>query len=190
MTRPTVRSAQAAHPRVGGENARYVSPQASSDGSSPRGRGKPDIHGSANCRARLIPAWAGKTPADSPLRAQSGAHPRVGGENSSQYGTTCQARGSAPRGRGKLLVHAPGWCIRGLIPAWAGKTPAARCPTTRNRAHPRVGGENVSPFRVLLIGRGSSPRGRGKPPRGCHRPGARRLIPAWAGKTARSSSAQ
>ena len=93
-------------------------------------------------------------------------------------------RGSSPRGRGKLLrghlvvggraahprvggenqrktARAVG--CRGLIPAWAGKTPGDTHLHGDGRAHPRVGGEN---FRG-----GGDLRFRG------------RLIPAWAGKT-------
>ena len=71
-------------------------------------------------------------------------------------------------------------------------------------AHPRVGGENVREMRFLTPDEGSSPRGRGKPrrkpgnalrggssprgrgkrPRRNARRHRRRLIPAWAGKTA------
>ena len=74
---------------------------------------------------------------------------------------------------------------RGLIPARAGKTLATTNNTLPVEAHPRAGGENLQDIFDLVSAAGSSPRGRGKPPRGCHRPGARRLIPARAGKTCR-----
>ena len=97
--------------------------------------------------------------------------------------TNAHAWGSSPRGRGK-----PGcWQLhkqyRGLIPAWAGKTPRRSPPRTQRRAHPRVGGENFAKSLPAFCPMGSSPRGRGKP---CRLPAAfsiRRLIPAWAGKT-------
>ena len=50
-----------AHPRVGGENAPIVSVLPFSQGSSPRGRGKPQQLVSNGQLGRLIPAWAGKT---------------------------------------------------------------------------------------------------------------------------------
>ena len=51
-----------AHPRVGGENQDENIINLSKQGSSPRGRGKLPIDCHAGCHARLIPAWAGKTP--------------------------------------------------------------------------------------------------------------------------------
>ena len=91
--------------------------------------------------------------------------------------------GSSPRGRGKLFTKVPVPAIMGLIPAWAGKTDWRTFESMRRRAHPRVGGENLSRPRGWGKSPGSSPRGRGKPHgarSGIPRDG---LIPAWAGKT-------
>ena len=93
-------------------------------------------------------------------------------------------RGSSPRGRGKPSVRLRKCTPRGLIPAWAGKTKAARLCAKNDRAHPRVGGENSSHALATSSASGSSPRGRGKRRRHRRRGGARGLIPAWAGKTA------
>ena len=93
------------------------------------------------------------------------------------------APGSSPRGRGKhqrWQLHAD---HRGLIPAWAGKTSTRRPTSVRARAHPRVGGENVRVAAKRRAKTGSSPRGRGKRDGRPERLRARRLIPAWAGKT-------
>ena len=79
--RLTVRSARAAHPRVGGENAKNVAIPALQDGSSPRGRGKRVVSTYYQLRFRLIPAWAGKTSLRGTRAAGRAAHPRVGGEN-------------------------------------------------------------------------------------------------------------
>ena len=70
-----------AHPRVGGENRGNTGKARASTGSSPRGRGKPDEWEAFVELGRLIPAWAGKTLIVAPVRTESGAHPRVGGEN-------------------------------------------------------------------------------------------------------------
>ena len=51
-----------AHPRAGGENRMRVSNRTATDGSSPRGRGKPPGHLVLGQPHRLIPARAGKTP--------------------------------------------------------------------------------------------------------------------------------
>ena len=152
-------------------------------GSSPRGRGKPRSRANAPELSGLIPAWAGKTPNPTSRSRPRRAHPRVGGENSGGATGLGTSPGSSPRGRGKPVMLGAVVRCRGLIPAWAGKTPPApeggpACP-----AHPRVGGENL----WLQMGRarwqGSSPRGRGKHSLRVLDPTQCRLIPAWAGKT-------
>ena len=153
-------------------------------GSSPRGRGKPQELPNLLDDLGLIPAWAGKTGAGGRGCPPSRAHPRVGGENGPCGEQTRSTLGSSPRGRGKRGLSVPRSPGEGLIPAWAGKTTRRHARAPHLRAHPRVGGENISsPITGRAI-RGSSPRGRGK--RGA-RPRTRRLsglIPAWAGKTA------
>ena len=113
------------------------------------------------------------------------AHPRVGGENGTCSGSRPGVPGSSPRGRGKHALAVARLDSAGLIPAWAGKTRPGRRPPGLSRAHPRVGGENVIGTFVAGFKTGSSPRGRGKREGARLRPGSRRLIPAWAGKTAR-----
>ena len=73
--------------------------------------------------------------------------------------------------------------MRGLIPAWAGKTCAWMSSRIRPKAHPRVGGENLGGSVDVIEPLGSSPRGRGKRETPAWRWCRCRLIPAWAGKT-------
>ena len=134
-----------AHPRVGGENSLARLEIQSSEGSSPRGRGKQISVSAGWEKIGLIPAWAGKTSTPMNTWRSGRAHPRVGGENGPSPGMVPRVVGSSPRGRGKLgirVFRVPFWR---LIPAWAGKT---QYWTTRGaiaRAHPRVGGENCDP---------------------------------------------
>ena len=72
---------------------------------------------------------------------------------------------------------------RGLIPAWAGKTPGLARRRGYTPAHPRVGGENEHEIPGRETPVGSSPRGRGKRGPGRGGGGGWGLIPAWAGKT-------
>ena len=133
-----------AHPRVCGENPRSRGYARSSDGSSPRVRGKRRAPGSGGDPPRLIPACAGKTaqPRIEPRRFQ--AHPRVCGENDQINNGTAPRPGSSPRVRGKPVQrHAAREDCR-LIPACAGKTPATRTVWRGPKAHPRVCGENTS----------------------------------------------
>ena len=121
--RPTRQvSPRSAHPRVGGENVRDLGNEGECVGSSPRGRGKRNLHRRDHGPDRLIPAWAGKTLRTILWPRIPGAHPRVGGENSRPDRVHSPSRGSSPRGRGKRIHLCIGVCMAGLIPAWAGKT--------------------------------------------------------------------
>ena len=112
----------AAHPRVGGENAKGAGNALLGAGSSPRGRGKlgplPDAHHGRG----LIPAWAGKTVSAGKTQCPKPAHPRVGGENPHPVVVAGAGWGSSPRGRGKHSGVLNEFAHARLIPAWAGKT--------------------------------------------------------------------
>ena len=172
-----------AHPRVGGENTKTRMSPGLTVGSSPRGRGKHFALIDVLFEERLIPAWAGKTILSPGLNCAHRAHPRVGGENGQGDGLSAVARGSSPRGRGKLVVVVLGVVEFRLIPAWAGKTALVPVPKARSRAHPRVGGENGLSSIKQTTKVGSSPRGRGKQIKSLPYAEGIGLIPAWAGKT-------
>ena len=72
----------------------------------------------------------------------------------------------------------------GLIPACAGKTPNRPTRPRRDKAHPRVCGENGLTQAPLADGVGSSPRVRGKRTHVVRLEEFAGLIPACAGKTA------
>ncbi len=132
---------------------------------------------------RLIPAHAGKTCGGRTRRRQAAAHPRSRGENMTIATDLKVSLGSSPLTRGKLRhqqIAAPGGR---LIPAHAGKTPAARQSRAETAAHPRSRGENL--WETLPNGgrRGSSPLTRGKRKQRAARRVLRGLIPAHAGKT-------
>ena len=177
-----------AHPRVGGENQGFYQSVTPEEGSSPRGRGKPDQQRRGLDPHRLIPAWAGKTEPSSARVSPRAAHPRVGGENSSARIAPSAGGGSSPRGRGKPTPPPPSAPAPRLIPAWAGKTLSDQSDSRRARAHPRVGGENPVGMPGWPVATGSSPRGRGKPVCAACPRRRRGLIPAWAGKTIPASS--
>ena len=172
-----------AHPRVCGENWPTETRSASTDGSSPRVRGKLRRRRPIHERLRLIPACAGKTRAASARGVRPTAHPRVCGENGERDCVLAGLTGSSPRVRGKLRARVHGHAQAGLIPACAGKTASRVFWTMYPWAHPRVCGENASFSCLTASTSGSSPRVRGKRSSagqlGC-RGG---LIPACAGKT-------
>ncbi|EFW09860.1 hypothetical protein HMPREF9005_1166, partial [Actinomyces sp. oral taxon 178 str. F0338] len=133
-----------AHPRVCGENQAAAHGRDAVGGSSPRVRGKRDMLRSLMPRFRLIPACAGKTLDGAQEVGETGAHPRVCGENVLVSGGEWVAAGSSPRVRGKHPLDAGGAASAGLIPACAGKTRRALWPWGWTTAHPRVCGENVA----------------------------------------------
>ena len=172
-----------AHPRGGGENRAKQVDVHGGFGSSPRGRGKPEILGVCDDGYRLIPAGAGKTKGRLPYAAVRQAHPRGGGENQDENIINLSKQGSSPRGRGKQAATDLPVVANGLIPAGAGKTGGGLFADFGHGAHPRGGGENrVKRTRPPLRG-GSSPRGRGKPWRRGYGWPPIGLIPAGAGKT-------
>ena len=138
----------------------------------------------------LIPACAGKTLKVGLKKGNSGAHPRVCGENLTAKRVSALSIGSSPRVRGKLFSNRVCKALCRLIPACAGKTCSLQMWQIACSAHPRVCGENVSNTRSACASSGSSPRVRGKRPPASRvhaRPG---LIPACAGKTSATFSAQ
>ena len=179
--------ARAAHPRSRGENVFFVSPARAANGSSPLTRGKPDALPHAGGCERLIPAHAGKTGPQADRPDRLGAHPRSRGENFGVEEDSGLIDGSSPLTRGKRRMTTMSAGPTRLIPAHAGKTPAARRLRTARRAHPRSRGENPMRFGKTDIITGSSPLTRGKPHHRRQSARHRRLIPAHAGKTRRHS---
>ena len=122
------------------------------------------------------------------LRVDHWAHPRVCGEN---LLAVCMSRvwlGSSPRVRGKPARRPHRGHRPRLIPACAGKTFSRTTKSSGAWAHPRVCGENEIAVLVHGCVPGSSPRVRGKRDLGALLPAPARLIPACAGKTARTCS--
>ena len=155
-------------------------------GSSPRGRGKHHRGPHRRGGERLIPARAGKTPRVATPQVNHPAHPRAGGENHARRIFNLWLGGSSPRGRGKRDVCARQMPAVRLIPARAGKTTTLLGTLAASRAHPRAGGENLPDLQKLVIGYGSSPRGRGKLDVAQLLADGIGLIPARAGKTFRA----
>ena len=172
-----------AHPRVCGENRAVAWTMFSTNGSSPRVRGKPFSKFAEILVPRLIPACAGKTKRRYQRPVNSRAHPRVCGENRVLPKNLLSPSGSSPRVRGKREERFSDTCREGLIPACAGKTMTRSTWITHMVAHPRVCGENEHCVLVGFVVAGSSPRVRGKQIAAFFQFFKGRLIPACAGKT-------
>ena len=87
--------------------------------------------------------------------------------------------------RGALLVALDGRLALRIIPAYAGSTGYGDATHMTRRDHPRVCGEHYTVATIFIILMGSSPRMRGAPRVAGMARITRRIIPAYAGSTAR-----
>ena len=177
------RSFTPVHPRAGGEHEDGASKRISQCGSSPRGRGTPDLSLSGIFPFRFIPARAGNTRSCRVSAPPGAVHPRAGGEHCWCVCVFLLFPGSSPRGRGTLRRRTATLAIGRFIPARAGNTRRSPALAYTLAVHPRAGGEHERKLREYSRIYGSSPRGRGT-----HggRPGpsaVSRFIPARAGNT-------
>ena len=96
--------------------------------------------------------------------------------------------GSSPRVRGTRVQNGLDHGRRGIIPACAGNTTAARPRTSQMWDHPRVCGEHQSFHVSPAYTEGSSPRVRGTLEVHVGRPTVTGIIPACAGNTSQASA--
>ena len=85
------------------------------------------------------------------------------------------------RGKANLMFRV--LRVKGITPAYAGKSQIASNPRRSGRDHPRVCGEKQCVCRFLLSAVGSPPRMRGKGVNPCNQRVAVRITPACAGKS-------
>ena len=150
------------HPRVCGEKYAALVRDFCRQGSPPRMRGKDDLVTDMLARARITPAYAGKSCS---LRFSSGQcrdHPRVCGEKENEGSRRHYKLGSPPRMRGKVVLCPDVLLSLGITPAYAGKRPCIGSVISGPRDHPRVCGEKHPAFSFVHSFRGSPPRMRGK----------------------------
>ena len=109
------------HPRVCGEKCRFQLAVRNPLGSPPRMRGK-GFPAALSCRrARITPAYAGKSLPPDNNPSTSWDHPRVCGEKFLVYRYPMNHLGSPPRMRGKGKKWHIGNKRAGITPAYAGK---------------------------------------------------------------------
>ena len=171
------------HPRSRGVYAPPREECRGGQGSSPLARG---LHGAAaRCtpRPRIIPARAGFTRPDRPLRRRRTDHPRSRGVYVRAPIFQAHPRGSSPLARGLRSGGSGPGRDRGIIPARAGFTGRGRSLKFPLGDHPRSRGVYSMASPTPTCSPGSSPLARGLRPR---RPAlllAGRIIPARAGFT-------
>ena len=110
-------------------------------------------------------------------------HPRIRGEHSTRWSPPSWNPGSSPHTRGAHFEVVVDPIQLGIIPAYAGSTPATRPAPRRCEDHPRIRGEHGKASFYDGLPSGSSPHTRGAPPPtqvGVETTG---IIPAYAGST-------
>ena len=150
------------HPRVCGEKPFLAAELALMTGSPPRVRGKAILFASVYRAIGITPACAGKRNSGNLCLTITGDHPRVCGEKKSVNHAEIVAWGSPPRVRGKddyMLLLRDAFRI---TPACAGKRRCTGRCNSRFWDHPRVCGEKVSTWLMVMVISGSPPRVRGK----------------------------
>ena len=130
------------HPRIRGEHYSPSGGTVNQLGSFPHTRGARGRRSIACCPLGIIPAYAGSTAAEAAPVVRAWDHPRIRGEH---LPCTCCSRfawGSSPHTRGALdfVRHRP--LVLGIIPAYAGSTPALARNRGAARDHPRIRGEH------------------------------------------------
>ena len=179
---------QTAHPRVCGADPPPRPGRWHVQGSSPRVRGRLRIRKPLDPDPGLIPACAGQTDPGVRVKIVPGAHPRVSGADVQKLAGNRGFLGSSPRVRGRPRFCVPAPVSVGLIPACAGQTLYGYALGGGYRAHPRVCGADPGEDTTVPSGAGSSPRVRGRRFQLLQQQVDRRLIPACAGQTARTSA--
>ena len=129
------------HPRGCGEKRLALATSSMMEGSSPRVRGKASRRDRRSPASGIIPAGAGKRVHRRRDHGRRKDHPRGCGEKRRTCsGLACSA-GSSPRVRGKDRGSPHRVPRDRIIPAGAGKSPAAGLAQGRGRDHPRGCGE-------------------------------------------------
>ena len=171
------------HPRIRGEHADRVQRALEAGGSSPHTRGARRSRGLRRHRRRIIPAYAGSTTSSPPPAVGPGDHPRIRGEHAQMPMAILPWTGSSPHTRGARRAFAGPGRRRGIIPAYAGSTPAGLFWRRRDRDHPRIRGEHLPDADGCAALDGSSPHTRGALQLGADQSRHLGIIPAYAGST-------
>ena len=129
------------HPRVCGEKCQPGPRSPGWAGSPPRMRGKARQAVYKDIKHGITPAYAGKRRGRGTLRTQGQDHPRVCGEKKKSLTCITMAGGSPPRMRGKATLSCFWQLLRGITPAYAGKSDSSLSQSCAHRDHPRVCGE-------------------------------------------------
>ena len=112
----------------------------------------------------------------------SGVHPRIRGEDYRRLLARCRERGSPPHTRGRFVIKEEVTGLGRFTPAYAGKIGTSIPSASSARVHPRIRGEDRTPFTLDALFVGSPPHTRGRLRYWVDIKGQTRFTPAYAGK--------
>ena len=175
-------------PRGCGGDSSSMAAATTSQGRSPRVRGRHAGSGPPRTQSRSIPAGAGETADPPATESWKRVDPRGCGGDFLCSRASLGAWGRSPRVRGRLpheLRALPQW---GSIPAGAGETAAKTAFSQSGAVDPRGCGGDLFNRGDIEEARGRSPRVRGRLIKDNAGPDRRRSIPAGAGETLDATS--
>ena len=153
-------------------------------GSPPPMRGKGVKQYTADRVVGITPAYAGKSSPAAVKVIFGQDHPRLCGEKIQNWLACWQEVGSPPPMRGKAIPAQPIIILIRITPAYAGKSHSVPAFSKVLRDHPRLCGEKEMLSSGQMRSAGSPPPMRGKGISGVRFPEAKRITPAYAGKSA------
>ena len=145
-------------------------------------RGKVPHLPAITSRARITPAYAGKSSVYLPCSRGCTDHPRLCGEKIQMHRIPLTVTGSPPPMRGKEMERCSHDAGVRITPAYAGKRYSHSCPSPCHRDHPRLCGEKCEMPSTAFLCLGSPPPMRGKVSFGVVEDILDRITPAYAGK--------
>ena len=152
-------------------------------GSPPRMRERRAVKNLFVCNSGITPAYAGKTRLKARKAKGIWDHPRVCGKDTRLINPFVHDRGSPPRMRERQIFTNSRLIVRGITPAYAGKTLIWRWRSRSAWDHPRVCGKDSKGSLTSRIKPGSPPRMRERPLSANKAAKPVRITPAYAGKT-------
>ena len=150
-------------------------------------RGKVQNDRAKRTKARITPAYAGKSKVQDRFVFIFQDHPRLCGEKPDGYYKAKDITGSPPPMRGKVIeTSAPNGYVR-ITPAYAGKSGILWLNLCCVRDHPRLCGEKSGAYKHHKHLRGSPPPMRGKEIERIFTFSFYGITPAYAGKRLKRS---
>ena len=151
-------------------------------------RGKVPHLPAITSRARITPAYAGKSSVYLPCSRGCTDHPRLCGEKIQMHRIPLTVTGSPPPMRGKEMERCSHDAGVRITPAYAGKRYSHSCPSPCHRDHPRLCGEKCEMPSTAFLCLGSPPPMRGKVSFGVVEDILDWITPAYAGKSFRKTA--